>query len=241
MKSIDELIAEFCPDGVEYKPLGEVCEFVKGHGLSKADIGDGTVPIVLYGELYTTYGIYITKVASCTSQEKVSACPTAKKGDLLLPLSSTTKDAAIGKVSAVMTDDCIFIGGDALILRHAQIPGYMTYLLNGTWFEKEKVKCVHGTTIMHLMPNKLKNIRIPLPPLPVQKEIVRILDGFTGLIDELEAELAARRKQYELYRDKLLTFGDDVERRSLGKIGDFYSGLTGKCKSDFENGNAKFI
>ena len=128
-----------------------------------------------------------------------------------------------------------------MILRHAQIPGYMTYLLNGTWFEKEKVKCVHGTTIMHLMPNKLKNIRIPLPPLPVQKEIVRILDGFTGLIDELEAELAARRKQYELYRDKLLTFGDDVERRSLGKIGDFYSGLTGKCKSDFENGNAKFI
>ena len=62
-------------------------------------------------------------------------------------------------------------------------------------------------------------LRIPLPPLPVQREIVRILDNFTELTAELTAELAARRKQYEHYRDELLTFGDEVPRIPLGEVG----------------------
>ena len=62
-------------------------------------------------------------------------------------------------------------------------------------------------------------LRIPLPPLPVQREIVRILDNFTELTAELTAEHAARRKQYEHYRDELLTFGDEVPRIPLGEVG----------------------
>lgn len=62
-------------------------------------------------------------------------------------------------------------------------------------------------------------LRIPLPSLPVQREIVRILDNFTELTAELTAELAARRKQYEHYRDELLTFGDEVPRIPLGEVG----------------------
>ena len=64
--------------------------------------------------------------------------------------------------------------------------------------------------------------RIPLPPLPIQQEIVRILDTFTNLTAELtnklNAELTARRKQYEYYRDELLTFGEDVEYKKLGEV-----------------------
>ena len=64
---------------------------------------------------------------------------------------------------------------------------------------------------------------IPLPPLAVQQEIVRILDSFTELTAELNeklaSELTTRRKQYEHYRDELLTFGDDVPRISLGEVG----------------------
>ena len=52
----------------------------------------------------------------------------------------------------------------------------------------------------------IKAIRVPLPPIEVQREIVRILDNFTELTAELTAELSARKKQYEYYRDKLLTF-----------------------------------
>lgn len=61
-------------------------------------------------------------------------------------------------------------------------------------------------------------IKIPLPPLAIQEEIVRILDNFIELETELETELEARKKQYEYYRDKLLTFGDEVERVELGEI-----------------------
>ena len=68
----------------------------------------------------------------------------------------------------------------------------------------------------------LNNLTIPLPPLPIQQEIVRILDTFTNLTaeltDKLNAELTARRKQYEYYRDELLTFGEDVDYKTLPEI-----------------------
>ena len=87
----------------------------------------------------------------------------------------------------------------------------------------------------------LQELQIPLPPLAVQSEIVRILDKFTLYKSELAAELAARLQQYEYYRDQLLTFDDTVKRVKLGEVGDFYGGLSGKTKEDFKDGNAKFI
>ena len=76
----------------------------------------------------------------------------------------------------------------------------------------------------------VESIKIPIPPLAVQQEIVKILDTFTALEAELEAELEARKKQYEYYRDELLTFGDDVEWKTLGEACDYvdYRGKTPK-------------
>jgi type I restriction enzyme S subunit len=105
----------------------------------------------------------------------------------------------------------------------------------------------------------IEKIPIPIPPLPIQQEIVNILDKFTALEAELQAELEARRKQYEYYRQKLLNFseleniveggvkpyksGGYVEWKTLGEIGKFYGGLSGKNKDDFESAerNAKYI
>ena len=194
-------------ENVEWKPLGEVCEIKRGTTLAKSDKDiNGNIPIILYGELYTTYGNYINTIASYTTIEKASKGTVAKNGDILLPISSTTKEAKIGKASAISVDTTIYIGGDAIILSHTQVPGYLVYLLNGSWFEKLKMKCVTGTTIMHLSPKKLSNILIPLPPLSVQHRIVEILDKFTELEAELEAELDCRKRQYEYYRNQLLSF-----------------------------------
>ena len=68
-----------------------------------------------------------------------------------------------------------------------------------------------GATFEAINTNDVKSIKIPIPPLPIQQEIVRILDSFTELIKELNAELDARRKQYEYYRELLLTFDNNVE------------------------------
>ena len=217
-------------ENVEWKKLGEVCEIKRGTTLAKSDKDiNGNIPIILYGELYTTYGNYINTIASYTTIEKASKGTVAKNGDILLPISSTTKEAKIGKASAISVDTTIYIGGDAIILSHTQVPGYLVYLLNGSWFEKLKMKCVTGTTIMHLSPKKLSNILIPLPPLSVQHKIVEILDKFTALEAELEAELDCRKRQYEYYRNQLLSFDmlnrggqklNSVNVMTLGEIGE---------------------
>ena len=65
----------------------------------------------------------------------------------------------------------------------------------------------------------MNSFKIPVPPIEVQEEIVRILDTFTKYQDLLNRELELRKKQYEYYRDKLLTFGGEVEWKYLGEIG----------------------
>jgi type I restriction enzyme S subunit len=202
--AIAQLIQQYCPNGVEYKKLGEVCLMERGKGFSKSDISKEGNPIILYGELYTTYKDYITSVSSHTTKT-IGTCVYANTGDLLLPISSTTKEAQIGRAS-VLCKDNVIVGGDAIILHHKQNPGYLMYLINSNWFEIEKMKCVSGTTIMHLSPTKLANLEIPVPPLVVQEEIVKILDRFAVYAAELQAELQARQQQYEYYRDQLLTF-----------------------------------
>ena len=224
MSKIFDLINELCPQGVEFRELGEICKFSRGKSLSKSDKDLGDIPMILYGELYTTYGDYINKIASYTSKERAQKASVAIFGDLILPISSTTKEAQIGKVSALMMQTPVYIGGDALILSHNQNPGFLVYYLNSKKFEKEKMKCVSGTTVTHLSPSKLAKIKVPVPPLEVQREIVRILDCFTLLTAELTAELTARKKQYEFYRDRLLSFdelnknGGGCELKMLGEI-----------------------
>ncbi|WP_424409461.1 restriction endonuclease subunit S [Pasteurella sp. PK-2025] len=77
-----------------------------------------------------------------------------------------------------------------------------------------------------------RKFQIPIPPLETQKEIVRILDALTAVTSELTSELKLRQKQYQYYRDHLLSFGDDVEWKSLGEVGELIRG-NGLQKKDF--------
>lgn len=93
----------------------------------------------------------------------------------------------------------------------------------------------HGAGIPALKKSQIIDLQIPIPPIAVQKEIVRILDTFTGLTAELKTELIARKKQFTHYRDQLLSFeGQDVERQPLGDIGKIIRG-NGLQKKNFRN------
>ncbi len=94
-----------------------------------------------------------------------------------------------------------------------------------------------------LMSNVMSTIKVPLPPLPVQQEIVRILDAFTSLTAELTAELTARKKQYNYYRDQLLSFDGSDIFEDLGKVCHVSSGGTpSRSKREFwENGNVPWL
>ena len=251
MSRLEELINELCPDGVEYKKINEIAPYVRGKGLSKTAINSGEIPIILYGELYTTYGDYIEKIVSKASKEFTDKSRLINKGSVVIPVSSTTKEAQIGKASVLNVDE-VYLGGDAVAFcpTDVVIPEFLMYVMNSKSFEKKKMKCVKGTTIQHLSPDEIASIEVPLPPLSIQSEIVHILDSFTLLTAELTAELTARQKQYAFYRDYLLDFSNEdvtkkipdidcsnVEFKKLGEVCNVQSGGTpSKKESEYWNG-----
>lgn len=222
---IEQLIHELCPSGVPHKTLGEVCHLKRGRGLSKNDIvptSAGTLPIILYGELYTEYSGHIKEIKSSAVKEKAILGTDARISDLLLPISSTTKEAQIGCAADLLIDKTIYVGGDAIVLSHDQNPGYLVYYINSARFEKEKMACVSGTTIRHLSPTKLMQISIPLPPLPIQEEIVRILDTFTQLITNIDTEI---KEQQKLFTKLLNSFYDtNTQRVPIAALGNIIRG-----------------
>ena len=85
----------------------------------------------------------------------------------------------------------VAISGHTAIIHHTINPKYLVYYLNSSLFFKQKLKMVQGTKVMEVSPEKLKKVKLPVPPLPVQQEIVRILDSFTELTAELNEKLIA--------------------------------------------------
>ena len=186
MSKLQELIRELCPDGVEYKKLGDCIEIYTGIQFNKRDMSEvGTYP-VLNG------GMNPSGFTEKYNEEKDTI--TVSQGG-----------ASAGYVNWM---DCKFWAGahcfvvkpnnDVLNNR------YLYFLLKNS--EQILMQAKHGAGIPGLNRDKVKNLIMPVPPLEIQEEIVRILDRFAEYAAELQAELQARKEQYEYYRNKLLTF-----------------------------------
>lgn len=207
MSKIDEMLKN---EKVEWKKLGEVCEIKRGKGLKKNDKGTGDIPAVLYGELYTTYDNYINEVHTTIDEELSKTSVSVPFNSILMPISSTTKEAQIGKAS-VLKIDGVYLGSDAIFLHPNEkiLSDYLMYVINSFYFEEKKMKNVTGTTIRHLDVTGISKIKIPIPSLETQEKIVNYLDEFTDysvkIKQELQKEFDLRNKQYEYYRDKLLS------------------------------------
>ena len=138
--------------------------------------------------------------------------------------------------------DEVAVSGHTAIISHNQDAKFLAYYFHSSMFFSQKRKLAHGTKVIEVTPDHLSNVLIPVPPLEVQREIVRILDNFTELTAEFTAELTARKKQYEYYRDQLLSFGKmggvPAQRIKLGDIATFTYGYTDKAKLQ---GDARFI
>lgn len=239
MSRIDELIQQLCPDGVEYKPLGEIGTFVRGNGLQKKDFVDHGVGCIHYGQIYTYYKTFATETKSFVSEEKALKLKKAHPGDLIIATTSENTEDVCKAVAWLGKGD-ICISGDAYVYHHSQNPKYLAYIFQTQSFYDHKKKFATGTKVIRLSDSAMGKFQCPIPPLPVQEEIVRILDKFTALEAELEAELEARRKQYEFYRDQLLNFKGLMSRGagslvSLGDLFDFKNGLN-KSKEFFGSG-----
>ena len=223
MSRIDDLMAALAPSGVQHKTLGDVGEFVRGNGLQKSDLTTDGVGAIHYGQIHTHYGTWTRVTKSFVEPELAAKLRRAKTGDLVIATTSED-DAAVAKATAWLGDDEVAVSGDAYIYRHTLDPRFVAYFFQSEQFQGQKKRHITGTKVRRISGGLLAKIRIPVPPIRVQQEIVRILDNFTELEteleSELESELEARRSQYAFYRDSLLTFPESggVRRVPLGEI-----------------------
>ena len=184
MNKVEQLIQELCPEGMQYKKLGEIASIATGKQLNLNLLSkEGTYP-VLNGGINPSgfYHEYNTEGNTITVSQGGSA------GYVNFMLDSFWAGAncyVVTPISPIIDNKFLFY-----ILKNKQ-----DYL----------ARSKQGAGIPHLNKSILTNYIIPIPPLPIQEEIVRILDLFTTLEMELEAELEARKKQYDFYLNKLLT------------------------------------
>lgn len=217
MSRIDDLIAEYCPNGVGRKPLGAIAKLYRGNGLQKKDFTDKGIGCIHYGQIYTRYDTFTSQTISFVDKKLADKLLKVHPNDLIVTATSENLEDVCKAVAWLGGSD-IVTGGHSIVVRHHQNAKYLSYYFQTLDFFQRKRAYVHGTKVMEIKKDDLAKIVVPVPPLPVQEEIARILDSFSSLEAELEAELEARRKQYAYYRNELLTFdGERVQWLKLGE------------------------
>ncbi len=206
MSKLEELIQQYCPDGVEWMPLKDIAtQWYRGAGIKREEVSEDGIPCIRYGEIHTTYSIWFDECVSHTDENKQISRKYADYGDILFAI--TSEDIPfIGNSVAYVGTERILVGGDIVVMKHSQNPKYIAYALSTNDAIKQKGKGKVKSKVVHTNVPSLQEIVIPVPPLPVQEEIVRILDIFTELQAELQAELQKRKSQYSYYLDNLLSF-----------------------------------
>lgn len=223
MSRLAELIKELCPDGVEYRPLGAIADLQRGGGMPKKLFVDKGIPAIHYGHIFTKYGIQTTCAVAYLTSEDADKLTRVYPGDLVVANTSENLED-VGKGVVWLGDVEGVTGGHATVVRSLTVDTvFLSYYLRTEDFALKKRKYAQGTKVIELSAVNLSKIDIPIPPMEVQREIVRILDQFTTLESELESELEARRAQYEHYRNHLLSYDSlasrgPVEMVTLGAI-----------------------
>ncbi len=202
---------------VEWRKLGEVGKIIRGNGMQKKDFMETGFPAIHYGQIYTKFGLSAERVYTFVSNEFAKKLRIAQTNDLLIATTSENDEDVLKPLAWLGSD--VAISGDMMMLKHNENVKYLAYYFQSEYFQRQKTKYITGAKIRRISKDNLEKMEIPIPPLKVQREIVRILDNFTELTAELTAELSARRKQYSYYRDKLLSFDEDeVEWKTLGEL-----------------------
>ena len=195
-------------EGKEEKDIhswGECCEIKKGNGVQKADFVEEGIGCIHYGQIYTYYGAYTYTTNKFVAKETFEKAKKASKGDIIMTDTSENVED-ICKSVAYLGEDDIAVSNHALILKHHQNPLFLSFSTQTNSFLTQKRKVVVGAKVSCIKPEHFAQIKIYLPSLEEQSRIVSILDTFEASIQNLEAQLEQRQKQYEYYRNQLLRF-----------------------------------
>jgi len=201
---VEELIDQMCSEGVLHERLDAVASLKRGKAITKKDVVDGPVPVVAGGRTPA----YHHNESNRSGETVVVAGSGAYAGFV------TFWDNPIYVSDAFSVDPI----DDRLSAR------FLYFWLHSQQDLLHSFKS--GGGVPHVYPKNVASMRIPVPPLEVQREIVRVLDTFTQLEAELEAELEARRAQYDYYAGELLTIDEDVRRARIGDVATIVRGAS---------------
>jgi len=219
MNNINALIAQLCPDGAEFRDLGEVAEIGTGNNNRVDSTDDGLFPFYVRSkEIY--------KIKTFAFDEEAIIIP---------------GEGGIGEIFH-------YINGKYGLHQRAyrihllinDISTKFIYYYMMSNFKKFILQKAVNATVSSIRKPMIEKFPIPIPPIAIQQEIVNILDKFTQLQAELQAELQARRAQYEYYRNELLNFeGKEVEWKTLGECieKNMGGGTPSKAVANYWNGD----
>lgn len=194
---------------VEWKTLGEVGEFIRGKRFVKKDMISEGVPCIHYGEMYTHYKVWAKEAKSFLDKDLASKLRVANPGDVVIVSAGETIED-IGKGTAWLGDTDVVIHDACFTYKSTLNPKYVSYFLRTKLFHNQIKRYISSGKISAINAKGLSKAKIPIPPLAEQERIVSILDKFdtlTNLNNEgLPREIELRQKQYEYYRDVLLSF-----------------------------------
>ncbi len=211
MSRVNDLIKDLTPKGVPIQPLGQVGVFIRGRRFTKADRVDDGLPSIHYGEIYTHYGVAASETHSRVRADLAPTLRFAQPGDVIIAgVGETVED--VGKAVAWLGTEPVAVHDDCFIFRSSLDPKFVVYFMQSEAFNKPKEAYVARAKVKRLSSDGLARLRIPVPPIEVQREIVRVLDTFSGLASDLatqlDAELEARQRQSAYYHDQVLSFRD---------------------------------
>lgn len=209
MKNLETLIQELCPDGVEFVKLGDVLDYEQPtkYIVKCKDYQNEGMPVLTAGQTFILgYTDETNGIFEASKENPVIIFDDFTTSFHWVDFNFKVKSSAMKMLRVLSEREVSF--------------RFVYYAM----------KCIKYQTLEHSRQwiSKYSQIEIPLPPIEVQTEIVRILDKFTSLEAELKAELDCRKRQYEYYRDKLLSFenvgGQEVEWKTLGELAEIGTG-----------------
>lgn len=200
-----EKLLTFKDGECEWKTLGEIGTIIRGNGLQKTDFSKEGVGCVHYGQIYTQFGFSINKTLTFVPEELSEKLTKVEPGNLIIACTSENVEDVCKSV-VWLGSETIVTGGHACVFKHNENPKYIGYCFLTNNFFNQKQKYAYGAKVIDIKTEKLSLIKIPVPERFRQDEIVSSLDNFESLISNLKLERDLRQKQYEYYREKLLTF-----------------------------------
>lgn len=187
------------PEHWEVKRLASLGKFSKGSTISKSDLAENGLPVILYGDIYTKYNLRAETIFHFISQDLAANSKQIYKGDLLFTGSGETRED-IGKCIVYNGNSEVYAGGDIIIFRQKTNDSlFLAYFFSSNYAINKKAMNSRGDIVVHIYASSLRDIYIPIPPLSEQKTIAHFLDY---KIEQIEQYIRNKQRLIELLNEQ---------------------------------------